>query len=78
MAESDIRVTRIIYERDGKEFVARLPTDDEKRAVEAKLQAEGKSMSCTCGEWFCDGSWWWRCMYAGGGVCDWFITYDVC
>jgi len=72
------RVTRVIYELDGKEYVARPASADEKRAVKTKLLEGGLSESCECGEEFCDGEWVWRCMYAGAEECDWFITYEVC
>ena len=65
----------VFTHRDGKEYTAKRATDEQKQRAKAKNPAimEG----CTCGEEFCDGQWLWRCMYAGAGACDWFITYIV-
>lgn len=74
-----MEVTRVIFVKDGREHIARRATPEEKASAADKLKAANKNtLSCQCGEEFCDGQWLWRCMYAGGGVCDWFITYIVC
>ena len=77
--DDGMEVTRVIFTKDGKEHVASRATSDDKKRVTDKLAAARKKVSgCECGEEFCDGEWLWRCMYAGGGECDWFITYIVC
>ena len=78
MKKSEIKITRIILEKDGIEYIAKPATNEQKKLVEEKMKAAGRSLNCECGEEFCDGEWLWRCMYSGGGICDWYITYIVC
>ena len=49
-----------------------------RRATAAEIKNAKIKSSCECGEEFCDGQWLWRCMYAGGGVCEWYITSIAC
>jgi hypothetical protein len=62
--------------KDGKRYTARRASREEKQAASKK--GASSETGCTCGEEWCDGEWLWRCMYAGAGECDWFITTIVC
>jgi hypothetical protein len=62
--------------KDGKRYTAKRATQAQKTAARSKYTKIFDD--CDCGEEWCDGQWLWRCMYAGGGECDWYITNTVC
>lgn len=74
----NVKITKILLEKDGVEYVA-VPVSDELLKVnEQNLKAAGLDLNCNCGAEWCDGRWLWRCMYSGAGQCSWYQTYIVC
>jgi len=69
--DKHIEILSYTFNYKGQLHVAR-------RATATEIKKAKIKSGCVCGEEFCDGQWLWRCMYAGGGVCEWYITSIVC
>lgn len=69
--DKHIKITGLLLEYKGTACLAR-------RATRSEIKKARGAEGCTCGEELCIDGWVWRCMYAGAGVCDWFITNIVC
>ena len=80
-ADSNFKVQKVSYVKDGKEHTAERLTDDHlQRLFDAKI-IPLRNGACTCGSPdFCDtftGKLV-RCMAVGGGSCELFVTNEVC